>query len=207
MSIDDDKTTVLKVLKPVKKSKIKREIKILKALNGHPGIIGLRDVVRDPASKSITLVTLALRQVFDHLDNVDFRSLISTTMTDLDIRFYLYELLKALDFCHSKGVMHRDVKPQNIIVNPHKRILKLIDWGLAEFYHMGQDYNVRVASRYFKGPELLVNYNYYDYSLDIWSTGAMFASMVECWLCRSSRKSRFLWGTATSISSSRLLRC
>ena len=74
--------------------------------------------------------------------------------------------------------MHRDVKPQNIIVNPHKKILKLIDWGLAEFYHMGQDYNVRVASRYFKGPELLVDYNYYDYSLDIWSTGAMFASMV-----------------------------
>ena len=74
--------------------------------------------------------------------------------------------------------MHRDVKPQNIIVNPTKKILKLIDWGLAEFYHMGQDYNVRVASRYFKGPELLVDYNYYDYSLDIWSTGAMFASMV-----------------------------
>jgi casein kinase II subunit alpha len=48
--------------------------------------------------------------------------------------------------------MHRDVKPQNIIVNHHKKILKLIDWGLAEFYHMGQDYNVRVASRYFKGP-------------------------------------------------------
>ena len=40
-------------------------------------------------------------------------------------------LMKALDFCHSKGIMHRDVKPQNIIVNPKKQILKLIDWGLA----------------------------------------------------------------------------
>ena len=106
-------------------------------------------------------------------------------MADMEVRFYLYELLKviitikkALDFCHSRGIMHRDVKPQNIIVNPKKQVLKLIDWGLAEFYHMGQDYNVRVASRYFKGPELLVDYNYYDYSLDVWSTGAMFASMV-----------------------------
>jgi len=99
-------------------------------------------------------------------------------MVDMEVRYYLYELLKALDFCHSKGIMHRDVKPQNIIVNPKKQVLKLIDWGLAEFYHMGQDYNVRVASRYFKGPELLIDYNYYDYSLDIWSTGAMFASMI-----------------------------
>ena len=96
--------------------------------------------------------------------------------------------------------MHRDVKPQNIIVNPHKKILKLIDWGLAEFYHMGQDYNVRVASRYFKGPELLVDYNYYDYSLDIWSTGAMFASMVRLRLCRSSRRSPSSWATATGTS-------
>ena len=57
--------------------------------------------------------------------------------------------------------------------------MKLIDWGLAEYYHPGQDYNVRVASRYFKGSELLVDNIYYDYSLDIWSTGAMFASMVS----------------------------
>lgn len=102
--------------------------------------------------------------------------------------------------------MHRDVKPQNIIVNPHKKILKLIDWGLAEFYHMGQDYNVRVASRYFKGPELLVDYNYYDYSLDIWSTGAMFASMVQLNLVRFLGRSLFSWETVIGTSWSRLLK-
>lgn len=56
--------------------------------------------------------------------------------------------------------------------------LRLIDWGLAEFYHSGTEYNVRVASRYFKGPELLVDFQEYDYSLDMWSLGAMFASMI-----------------------------
>lgn len=97
---------------------------------------------------------------------------------DHEIRYYMYELLKALDYSHSKGIMHRDVKPQNIIIEPSTRTLKLIDWGLAEFYHYGQDYNVRVASRYFKGPELLVDNLYYDYSLDIFSTGAMFAGII-----------------------------
>lgn len=56
--------------------------------------------------------------------------------------------------------------------------LRLIDWGLAEFYHPRTEYNVRVASRYFKGPELLVDFQEYDYSLDMWSYGCMFASMV-----------------------------
>jgi len=65
---------------------------------------------------------------------------------------------------------------------------------------MGQDYNVRVASRYFKGPELLVDYNYYDYSLDIWSTGAMFASMVKLKQYRFSRNSLSLWAIATAIN-------
>lgn len=49
---------------------------------------------------------------------------------------------------------------------------------MAEFYHQGTEYNVRVASRYFKGPELLVDFQEYDYSLDMWSLGAMFASMI-----------------------------
>lgn len=55
----------------------------------------------------------------------------------------------------------------------------MIDWGLAEFYHPKTEYNVRVASRYFKGPELLVDFQEYDYSLDMWSYGCMFASMVS----------------------------
>ena len=108
------------------------------------------------------------------MNNIEHRTLYPT-FTDYDIRYYIFELLKvksqnninwqALDYCHSKGIMHRDVKPQNIMIDHQNRKLKLIDWGLAEFYFPGKDYNVkylqfkvRVASRYFKGPELLLDY-------------------------------------------------
>lgn len=75
--------------------------------------------------------------------------------------------------------MHRDVKPHNVMIDHEHRQLRLIDWGLAEFYHPGKELNVRVASRYFKGPELLVDMQDYDYSLDIWSVGCMLAGMVS----------------------------
>ncbi|MBA0655680.1 hypothetical protein Goklo_008138 [Gossypium klotzschianum] len=50
----------------------------------------------------------------------------------------------ALDYCHSQGIMHRDVKPHNIMIDHELRKLRLIDWGLAEFYHPGKEYNVPV---------------------------------------------------------------
>lgn len=74
--------------------------------------------------------------------------------------------------------MHRDVKPHNVMIDHERRQLRLIDWGLAEFYHPQTEYNVRVASRPFKGPELLLDFMEYDYSLDMWSLGCMFAGMI-----------------------------
>ena len=164
-----DQKCIIKILKPVKKKKIKREIKILQNLAGGINIISLLEV-REPQSKTPSLV-------FEYVNNTDFKVLYPN-LTDYDIRFYLMELLKALDFSHSQGIMHRDVKPHNIMIDHEKRQLRLIDWGLAEFYHAGKEYNVRVASRYFKGPELLVDLQDYDYALDLWSLGCVFAGMI-----------------------------
>ena len=170
VNIVNDEKCIIKILRPVKKKKIKREIKILQGLCGGTNIIQLLDICRDPQSKTPSLV-------FEYVNNRDFKTLFPT-FTSPDIRYYIYEVLKALDFAHSNGVMHRDVKPHNIVVDHENKKLRLIDWGLAEFYHPNKEYNVRVASRYFKGPELLVDLQDYDYSLDIWSLGCMFAGMI-----------------------------
>mmetsp|Transcript_8562 Transcript_8562/g.7592 ORF Transcript_8562/g.7592 Transcript_8562/m.7592 type:complete len:265 (-) Transcript_8562:51-845(-) len=152
--------------------KIRREIKILKTLYGGPNIVKLLDVVRDRETKTPALVT-----EFVDTGELNFRQLYST-FNDIDVREYIFQILKGLDYCHSKGVMHRDIKPHNIMIDHKKRKLRIIDWGLAEFYHKNEEYNVRVASRYFKGPELLVGYQMYDYSLDMWSLGCMFAGII-----------------------------
>jgi len=161
---------IIKVLKPVKKKKIRREIKILQNLSNGPNIVKLYDVVREPHTDTPCLIQ-------EYVNNQDFKTLYPT-LSDLDIRFYVFQLLRALDYAHSNGIMHRDVKPHNVMIDHARHKLRLIDWGLAEFYHPGQEYNVRVASRYFKGPELLVDLMDYDYSLDMWSLGCMFAGII-----------------------------
>merc|ERR1712176_854326 len=137
---------------------------------GGPNVISLLDCVRDPLTKTPCLI-------FEHVNNTDWKVLYPTLKLD-DIRFYIYQVLKALDWSHSQGLMHRDVKPHNIMIDHQKRQLRVIDWGLAEFYHPMQEYNVRVASRHYKGPELLVDDTLYDYSLDTWSLGCVLAGMT-----------------------------
>jgi len=100
---------IIKILKPVKKKKIKREIKILQNLAGGTNIIRLLDIVRDPQSKTPCLI-------FEYVNNTDFKVLYPT-LTDYDIRYYIHELLKALEFSHSNGIMHRDVKPHNVMID------------------------------------------------------------------------------------------
>lgn len=170
LNVVNNQRCIIKILKPIKKAKIKREVKILNIVCCGPNIVTLYDIVKDPITKTPSLV-------FEAIDNTNFRELYPL-FTDFDVRYYIYQILVALDYCHSQGIMHRDIKPQNLVVDHKRKILKVIDWGLGEFYHYGQSYNVRVASRYYKGPELLTDDVYYDYSLDIWSLGCVLAEII-----------------------------
>ncbi|KAI3754945.1 hypothetical protein L1987_54737 [Smallanthus sonchifolius] len=85
-----------------------------------------------------------------------------------------------------KGIMHSDVKPYNVMIDHELTNTRLIDWGPVKFYYPEKEYNIHVASRYFKGPELLTDLQEYAYSLDWWSLGCLFASRI-------SRKEPFVY--------------
>jgi serine/threonine protein kinase len=102
INIVNDEKCIIKVLKPVKKKKIKREIKILQNLAGGPNVIALLDVVRDPSSKIPSLIT-------EYIHNLDFKVLYPR-LTDFDVRYYMFELLKVRELgpAHLKEA-HLDV--------------------------------------------------------------------------------------------------
>jgi len=161
---------VMKVFKPERTKRIRREILILKNLKGGPNIIPLIDVIKDKVEGNPTLV-------FPYIDSYNWKEEYPT-FNIIQIKRFIFELLKALQYSHERGIMHRDVKPHNVCIDKKTRKVWLLDWGLADFYHVGVKNNVRVASRYYKAPEQLVNYQLYDYSLDMWSLGVVLAGLI-----------------------------
>ena len=97
--------------------------------------------MKDPDTDQLAIV----------MEYVSHKSLkiIKKKFTQEDIRYYMYQILKALDYANSMGVMHRDVKASNIAIDHNNRKVYLIDWGLADFYHPGQRYNSNVSSLHF----------------------------------------------------------
>jgi casein kinase II subunit alpha len=182
-------TCVIKVLKPVRPSKIRREIRVLENLRGGPHIAQLLDVVQDPDTKSIALI-------LDWAENQNVRSILDQ-MTINDIAIYTRGVLEALRFAHMRGTMHRDIKPGNIMFDLTERHVSVVDWGLAEYYIPGKPYHVRVATRNYKGPELLLNFAQYTPSLDIWCLGCTLASLLF-------KRVPFFKGVDTSEQISRL---
>lgn len=148
-----------------------REISLLKELR-HPNIVRLFDVVH--AEKKLTLV-------FEYLDQ-DLKKYLDVCEGGLELTFvksFLYQLLTGVAYCHHHRVLHRDLKPQNLLIN-REGDLKLADFGLARAFGIPvRSYTHEVVTLWYRAPDVLLGSRKYSTPVDIWSIGCIFAEMVN----------------------------
>lgn len=96
----------------------------------------------------------------------------------LYVKLYLYQLSRALSHIHALGICHRDIKPQNLLVNPENQQLKLCDFGSAKALVRGEPNVSYICSRYYRAPELIFGSTDYSTAIDIWSQGKLKHAIV-----------------------------
>jgi len=94
------------------------------------------------------------------------------------IRLYMYQLFRSLAYIHSQGICHRDIKPQNLLLDPESGILKLCDFGSAKHLVRGEPNVSYICSRYYRAPELIFGATDYTTNIDVWSAGCVFAELM-----------------------------
>nr|XP_048307915.1 cyclin-dependent kinase 3 isoform X1 [Myodes glareolus] len=148
-----------------------REISLLKELR-HPNIVKLLDVVH--REKKLYLVFEFLTQdLKKHMESAPTPELPLNV-----VKSYLSQLLQGLNFCHCHRVIHRDLKPQNLLINEFGAI-KLADFGLARAFGVPmRTYTHEVVTLWYRAPEILLGSKFYSTAVDLWSIGCIFAEMV-----------------------------
>ncbi|KAL0208902.1 hypothetical protein P9112_011489 [Eukaryota sp. TZLM1-RC] len=149
-----------------------REISLLKELR-HPNIVRLENIIHNDAR---------LYLVFEFLDQ-DLKkhcdSLRGAKLSPVLVKSFMYQLLSGIEFCHAHRVLHRDLKPQNLLIDRSGN-LKLADFGLARAFGIPvRKYTHEIVTLWYRAPEILLGAQHYATPVDIWSIGCIFAEMVK----------------------------
>ncbi|XP_005994304.1 mitogen-activated protein kinase 12 [Latimeria chalumnae] len=148
-----------------------RELRLLKHMK-HENVIGLLDVFTPDVSQEkfhdfylvMPFMGTDLGKIMKH-----------EKLTEDRIQFLVYQILKGLKYIHSSGIIHRDLKPGNLAVNEDCE-LKILDFGLAR--HADTEMTGYVVTRWYRAPEVILNWMHYTQTVDIWSVGCIMAEMM-----------------------------
>eukprot|EP00043_Microstomoeca_roanoka_P014475 m.143551 g.143551 ORF g.143551 m.143551 type:complete len:425 (-) comp16020_c1_seq3:326-1600(-) len=147
-----------------------REVRMLKSLK-HGNLVHLLEVFRRKRK---------LHLVFEYIDHTLLDELDANPkgLDEIHVKKITFQVLKALEYCHANNVVHRDVKPENILISKDS-VVKLCDFGFARTLGgPGAIYTEYVATRWYRAPELLVGDTQYGSKVDVWALGCVFAEML-----------------------------
>lgn len=159
-----------------------RELQIMRQLvkDGHSNIVGLKHCFYSQGEKQDELyLNLVLEYVPETVYSISRhhqKSKIALPL--LYVKLYLYQLSRALSHIHALGICHRDIKPQNLLVNPENQQLKLCDFGSAKALVRGEPNVSYICSRYYRAPELIFGSTDYSTAIDTWSQGCVGAELL-----------------------------
>jgi len=151
-----------------------REASLLKVLR-HANVVTLHDIVHTKTS---------LTFVFEYMTTdlgmyMDWYGLPGEGINQSNCLLFTFQLLRGLGFCHKRKILHRDIKPQNLLVNEHGE-LKLADFGLARAKSFPiNTYSNQVVTLWYRPPDVLLGSRDYTTSLDMWGVGCIFLEMMK----------------------------
>ncbi|XP_063252875.1 mitogen-activated protein kinase 12 isoform X1 [Prinia subflava] len=148
-----------------------RELRLLKHMK-HENVIGILDVF----TPDVTLEKFNDFYLVMPFMGTDLSKIMKhEKLTEDRIQFLVYQMLKGLKYIHSSGIIHRDLKPGNLAVNEDCE-LKILDFGLAR--HTDSEMTGYVVTRWYRAPEVILNWMHYTQTVDIWSVGCIMAEMI-----------------------------
>ncbi|KAL0216578.1 hypothetical protein P9112_008762 [Eukaryota sp. TZLM1-RC] len=148
-----------------------REISLLKELD-HENVVKLKEVIY--SNRKLALL-------FEYLD-ADLKKYMEARrgLSMAEVKSFLYQLLRGTAYIHSRKILHRDLKPQNLLVDTSTGILKIADFGLARAFGVPiRQYTHEVVTLWYRSVDVLFGSKRYDTAIDIWSIGCIFAEMVS----------------------------
>ncbi|XP_021767589.1 cell division control protein 2 homolog C [Chenopodium quinoa] len=165
-----------------------REVSLLQMLSQSLYVVRLLCVEHvDKKNSSTGIAKPLLYLVFEYLDT-DLKKFIDShrkgpnprPLPPTQVQSFLFQLLKGVAHCHSHGVLHRDLKPQNLLLDKDKGILKIADLGLGRSFTVPmKSYTHEIVTLWYRAPEVLLGSTHYSTGVDIWSVGCIFAEMVR----------------------------
>ncbi|VDM25237.1 unnamed protein product [Toxocara canis] len=156
-----------------------RELQIMRDLN-HKNVVQLKFFFYSSGeNKEEVYLNLILEYVPDTVYRVERHyARLRQTLPIIYVKLYMFQLFRALSYIHSIGICHRDIKPQNLLIDPETAVLKLCDFGSAKYLVKGEPNVSYICSRYYRAPELIFGATNYKNSIDTWSAGTVLAELM-----------------------------